>query len=122
MTRKRIPGWIAGDAMKHFWKKPATIAYPQGELQIDPMYRGKLSYDDTNCIGCNLCSRDCPANAIKVKNIGTKEDKKFELTLNMAHCIFCAQCVDSCPKDCLKMTPNVELGSLSKEELEKLKL
>lgn len=122
MSKRRRPGAIAGNALAHFLKKPATIAYPAGGLQIDAKYRGKLTYDAADCIGCNLCSRDCPANAITVKNVGTKEDKKFELTLNLAHCIFCGQCVDSCPKSCLKMSPDIELGSLSKEELTNQKL
>lgn len=122
MRKYRRPGRIAGDALKHFFKKPATVAYPVGELQIDANYRGKLLYDSSTCIGCNICVRDCPASAIKVKNIGTKEDKKFEFTLNLAHCIFCCQCVDSCPKKSLSFSPDIELGSLSMEELNNIKL
>lgn len=118
---KRSPGRITGFALKHVLKKPATIAYPAGKLDIDPKYRGKLQYDPANCIGCNLCVRDCPAGALTIVNVGTKEEKQFECHLNMGHCIFCAQCVDSCKKGCLSFTPNIELAGLDKQAM-KVKL
>ena len=115
---RRIPGKIAGNAMKHLLKRPATISYPKGQMIIDPNYRGKLVFDPTNCIGCKLCERDCPANAITIENLGTKENKEFICRLNMAHCIFCGQCAESCNKKCIKLTPRVELSSMNKTELE----
>ena len=119
---QRIPGKITGDALKHLLKKPATIAYPAGELKIDPNYRGKLVFDPTNCVGCRACARDCPANALAIKNVGAKENKRFTCRLNLAHCIFCGQCVESCKKNCLSMSQSVELGSLDKAELENMEL
>jgi len=118
----RIPGKIAGNAMKHMLKKPATIAYPKGELHITPKYRGKLVFDATDCIGCKLCVRDCPASALTIENVGTKEEKVFTCTLNMAHCIYCGQCADSCKKNCISLSTDIELGSLSKPDLLKVKL
>ncbi len=118
---KRSPGRIAGFALKHLLKKPATIAYPAAKLEIEPHYRGKIQYNADDCIGCNLCVRDCPASAISIVNVGTKEEKKFECHLNLGHCIFCAQCVDSCRKGCLSFTPNIELADMSREAL-KVKL
>ena len=114
---RKSPGKITGLAIKQIFKRPATIKYPKGKLEIDKNYRGKLIYNSADCIGCNLCVRDCPANAIKVSNIGTKEDKKFEMELDIAHCIFCGQCVESCPKGCLALTNNIELAKLDKKDL-----
>ena len=119
---RRVPGKIAGDALKHLLKKPATVSYPKGDLIIDANFRGKLVFDPTNCIGCKLCMRDCPANAITIENVGTKENKEFICRLNMAHCIFCGQCAESCKKNSLAMTPRVELGGMDKTELENMRI
>lgn len=118
---KRKPGVITGYAMKHLFKKPATIKYPYDKLKIEPNYRGKLKYDPDDCIGCNLCVRDCPTGAIKIINVGTKEDKKFECHLDLGHCIFCAQCVDSCRKGCLAFTQDIELAVMDRKNF-KVKL
>ena len=119
---RRMPGKIAGDALKHLLKKPATVDYPKGELRIDPNYRGKLVFDPQNCIGCKLCVRDCPASALTIENVGTKENKQFVCRLNVAHCIFCGQCADSCKKSCIYLSPQVELSSTDKAELENMQL
>ena len=118
---KKSPGAVVGYALKQLTQKPATISYPKGELQINSGYRGKLSFDNSDCIGCTLCMRDCPTDAITITNVGTKEDKKFECDWYMGRCIFCAQCVDSCRKGCLKMTPDIELSTLDRNDL-KVKL
>lgn len=114
---KTGPGVIAGLALKQFFKKPATIEYPNKPLKVEPLYRGQLTYNSEDCVGCNLCMRDCPAGALTIVNVGTPEEKKFECHLNVGHCIFCAQCVDSCRKGCLGFSQNVELGVLEKEDL-----
>lgn len=114
---KHFPGRISAFALSHLLKKPATIAYPFGELEVDPRYRGRIVYDPTNCLGCNLCEKDCPAGAIKIVNLAEPPEKNMECHLNYAHCIFCAQCVDSCPKKCLRVTPHIELAGLDKKDM-----
>lgn len=113
----RIPGKISGMALRHLLKKPDTIAYPEGKLIIEPNYRGRLVFEGEHCIGCQLCVRDCPAAAIKITNIGSKEAKKFVCELDLGRCIFCSQCVDSCNKGCLHFTKDIELAGLKKEDL-----
>jgi len=50
-------------AVRNLFKKPATISYPNGTMQIAEKYRGRIIYDAINCTGCGLCARDCPAGA-----------------------------------------------------------
>ena len=114
---KNLPGKIINMAVKHFFKKPATIRYPNGSLEIVDNYRGKLTYNPADCFGCGLCVRNCPAGAIKIINEGTKADRKMKAELNVARCIFCCQCVDSCLKKCLSFSQNIDLSSLNKGDL-----
>ncbi|MBQ9992234.1 MAG: 4Fe-4S binding protein [Firmicutes bacterium] len=115
--KKKIPGAIIKTAFPTIFQKPATVGYPFEPLKIDDDYRGELTYDAEACIGCSMCMRDCPANAIEIINIGTKEDKKFKAIFHLDHCIYCGQCVDSCPKDALVMSNNIELASLDRNNL-----
>lgn len=117
MIKKRT-GKIINKAIKNFFRKPATISFPKGKMQIVNNYRGKLIYDSTNCTGCGLCVRNCPAGAITIVNEGTKEERKMKATLKVGNCIFCCQCVDSCFKKCLSYSQNIDLSSLNKSELE----
>ncbi|NMD42613.1 MAG: 4Fe-4S binding protein [Firmicutes bacterium] len=114
---KNAPGIITNMAVKHLFKKPATISYPRGELHIVDNYRGKLSYDPTECNGCRICMRYCPSGAIKVVNVGTKEEKEIEVSLEISRCIFCCQCVDSCPRNCLSYTQEIDLSTMNKDDL-----
>ena len=77
-------------------------------------FRGKLIFYPEKCIGCKLCMRDCPSDAITITKVG---EKKFEAEINLGKCIYCAQCVDTCPKKALESTKDVELAQLDKEKL-----
>jgi NAD(P)H-quinone oxidoreductase subunit I len=76
-------------------KGEATLNPP---IPIPPKFRGKISYDRDGCIGCGLCVRICPANAIEL----IKETKRIRIWVDQ--CIFCSQCTDICPKGGLRMT------------------
>jgi formate hydrogenlyase subunit 6/NADH:ubiquinone oxidoreductase subunit I len=115
--RKNLPGRIINMAVRHLFKKPATILYPNGSMDIIDNYRGRLKYNPSDCTGCGLCVRSCPAGAIKIINEGTKDDRKMKAELNVARCIFCCQCVDSCVKTCLSYSQNIDLSSLNKGDL-----
>jgi formate hydrogenlyase subunit 6/NADH:ubiquinone oxidoreductase subunit I len=108
------------ELLKQLFKKPATNVFPftyypdsvlellekvgKKEAKIHPPveipknFKGKIVYDRDECIGCKLCIKVCPAEAIEFI-----PDKK-KIKIHVDHCIFCSQCNDICPKDCLNMS------------------
>jgi electron transport complex protein RnfB len=54
--------------------------------------------DEPNCIGCALCLRVCPTDAI----LGAS---KFLHVVLAADCTGCEKCLPVCPTDCISMQP-----------------
>ena len=77
----------AGNLMQH--KKPYAV-----RVFTDPFLnserRTKHFYVEDSCIGCGLCARRCPVQAIEIK------DKKPVWTKDQ--CALCLRCLHHCPK------------------------
>ena len=109
--------------IKHFFRKKATIHYPEQVRAFSPVYRGQhmLKRDEQgreNCTACGLCALSCPAEAITMKAAERKkgeehlyrEEKYAEIyEINMLRCIFCGLCEEACPKDAIYLTISKEL-------------
>lgn len=54
--------------------------------------------DEPNCIGCALCLKVCPTDAI----LGAA---KHMHTVIAADCTGCEKCLPVCPTDCISMLP-----------------
>lgn len=79
------------------FKKPATLMYPVVPREWEERTRGSVSIDVEGCIGCTLCAKACPTNAIDV------DKKGGTWTIQRMQCVQCSACVDCCPKKCLTM-------------------
>jgi formate hydrogenlyase subunit 6/NADH:ubiquinone oxidoreductase subunit I len=108
------PGMMAAEVIGSFWKKNATITYPAVKVLMPDKFRGRIIFHASRCIGCKLCVRDCPSEAIAINKLA---EKSFEAIIDSDRCIFCAQCVDSCNKDALESSKDYELASLDKSSL-----
>jgi formate hydrogenlyase subunit 6/NADH:ubiquinone oxidoreductase subunit I len=104
---------LARDAVSTLFTKPATQKYPFVPASVSENFRGKQILDLEKCIGCGLCSRDCPANAIKMVEVGGKKRPMLYLD----RCIFCYQCADSCPRNVFRTSKVFELAAIDKNSL-----
>jgi len=111
----KIPGKMLGELFRNVTKPPATTQYPFVKVEAPVDFRGRIVFISENCIGCKICVRDCPANALSINKPG--EEKIFEAVFDLDVCIYCAQCVLSCPKDALSTSPDYELAQISRESL-----
>jgi Formate hydrogenlyase subunit 6/NADH:ubiquinone oxidoreductase 23 kD subunit (chain I) len=66
------PGRMSSEVLKAVLKKPATVLYPFVKVEKPEKFRGKLKFHAEKCIGCKICMKDCPANAITINKIGEK--------------------------------------------------
>ena len=111
-------------------KKPFTNQHPRkyipsssrnffkdvqnGKTKMNPpvetpeKFRGKIVYDKEKCIGCKLCLKVCPSEAIVFK------DAEKKIMIYLARCTFCAQCNDVCPVSCLRMSGEFLLADTEK--------
>jgi formate hydrogenlyase subunit 6/NADH:ubiquinone oxidoreductase subunit I len=106
------------DVVESLWKKPATQKYPFERVDAPQRLRGKLTWDPEKCTGCNLCSKDCPADAIEIITID-KKAKRFVMQYHLDRCTYCAQCVESCRFSCIEMSDEQwELAATNKVPFE----
>ncbi len=116
--------------LKHFFKKKATISYPEVQREFAPVYRGQhvLKRDENGaerCTACGLCAVACPAEAITMtaEERKTGDEKLYReekyasmYEINMLRCIFCGLCEEACPKEAIFLTDRLVPTSFERNE------
>lgn len=99
---------------KHALKPRVTLEYPEIKQELDDNFRGKHQFCIDKCLGCGICQKVCPANAI---NIIKNDNKVVEYVIDYSKCIFCGNCAEYCTKNAISMGKDYELASDNKNDL-----
>jgi len=108
------PGAIWKELLANASHKPATVLYPKERLELPPNFRGRPVFHPEKCIGCMLCTKDCPSRAVEINKIA---EKTYSCTFHLGRCIYCGQCADSCNKDAITMSHIYELAAFEQQSM-----
>ena len=127
-----LPAVLKGMAvtLKHFFKRPVTLKYPEQTRENSEVYRGRhvLKRDENGaerCTACGLCAVSCPAEAITMiaderqkGEEGKYREEKYAAVyeINMLRCIFCGLCEEACPKQAIFLTKEILPSDYERED------
>jgi NADH-quinone oxidoreductase chain I len=112
--------------LKHLFKPPVTLQYPDEKLTLSERYRGLHALHLEKCISCASCARICPNQCIEMVFAGEKEVKKGDKVIKkkithpsiyIGRCMFCGLCEEVCPTDTIEMTDFYELADYDRKRL-----
>ena len=122
MIRPLIIGFAT--TLKHLFKTPITVNYPEEKIPMFPKYRGKqvLMRDENGlekCVACFLCAAACPSNCIYIEAAENTGDHRISAAERYAkvynidynRCIFCGYCVEACPCDAITHGQGFEIAA-----------
>ena len=117
-----------GVTFKNMVSKPVTFQYPEEKRTMPERYRGRhfLNRDENGlekCIGCSLCSINCPVGCIHVVSAENDPENRVSLgeryaevyEINLLRCIYCGYCEEACPVDAVVLREHYELADYDRD-------
>ena len=87
-TRNNL--WEALWSIGILWLIPL---FPIGYLLIGKLFMSKVMFSNNRCMGCGLCAKFCPNQAIEMRSVGKKKHPFWTY-----HCEVCLRCMGYCKK------------------------
>ena len=88
LTRNNL--WEALWSIGILWLIPF---FPIGYLLVGKLFMAKVMFANYRCVGCGLCARFCPNQAIEMRSVGKKMRPFWTY-----HCEVCLRCMGYCKK------------------------
>jgi NADH-quinone oxidoreductase subunit I len=91
---------------RFFFKRKATIQYPEVKPVPKDRFRGMFGFSEERCIVCQACAKACPINIIHIASrfveleVDGRKKKKQVLQwydIDVKRCMFCGLCEEACP-------------------------
>jgi hydrogenase-4 component H len=100
-----------------FCLKPGkvTLDYPFQPRETPEGFRGRPTWDMNRCVGCAGCANNCPSRCILIRDLC----QEFRVLRHAGErCVYCGRCAEVCPEDAITMTPEFELATNAKNDLD----
>ena len=91
-----------------------TVKYPAEPAMAPAGYRGQPTLDFELCTGCSACTNACPSRTIYLDEDETHRLVHFDLS----RCVYCGRCEEVCPESAVHLSPEFELSTSDKEDLQ----
>jgi NADH-quinone oxidoreductase subunit I len=130
--RTYIPQIVGGlkTTLKHLFRKPLTLEYPEQRPSLPAGYRGVPTLvKDPNgrekCVSCQLCEFVCPPKAIRITPGEIPEEspnahvEKAPQTfdIDMLRCIYCGLCQEVCPEEAIWLQNQFSMSGYTRAEM-----
>ena len=94
-----------GITIKHIYRKPVTLQYPDERQVMSERFRGFVHNDMTKCDSCNICAKLCPVDCIYIETEGKgKERMMIRYAIDYNKCIWCSLCTENCHTGSITMS------------------
>ena len=132
MERTYLPQLASGlkTTLRHFFRKPETLEYPEQRPSIPVGYRGaptlvKDPHGREKCVSCQLCEFVCPPKAIRITPGAVPEGQGREhvekapqaFDIDMLRCIYCGLCEEVCPEEAIFLQNQYSMTGYSRKEM-----
>jgi len=103
--------YLLPNILSAFFSGSETVKYPQETTLLTERFRGSVRMREQHCVGCSLCVRDCPTNALEMVK---KSKDEFRLLYHRDRCAYCGQCELSCRYDAIYLDNEYDAPSASR--------